>query len=381
MILSREQLEEKEAQVLMPYAVLSKNSRGRKFPEPEDEQRLAFQKDRDRIIHSRAFRRLKDKTQVFVGHYGDHYRNRMTHSLEVAQVSRDVARTLGLNEDLAESIALAHDLGHPPFGHSGEFALDECMKEYGMYFEHNEQSKRIVEEIENIYPKHKGLNLSVEVLEGLMKHQTSWDNPKNGEGIKPSLEAQIVNLGDEIAYQNHDIDDGIRGGIFTESELEKLALWQMSSEMIENTFGRIENPKIRFSRIISKMVGIMIADICVETTERLQKYGIKTLEDVYACEEKLVSFSPELGHANRQMRDFLMSRFYYHPEVVEKMNEGQNIIKKLFHHYMEKPQDLPRLIAEKCQALESKERAELLRDYLAGMTDRFALVSMRHLEA
>lgn len=365
----------------MPYAVLSKNSRGRKFPEPEDEQRLAFQKDRDRIIHSRAFRRLKDKTQVFVGHYGDHYRNRMTHSLEVAQVSRDVARTLGLNEDLAESIALAHDLGHPPFGHSGEFALDECMQEYGMRFEHNEQSKRIVEEIENIYPGHKGLNLSIEVLEGLMKHQTSWDNPKNGDGVKPSLEAQIVNLGDEIAYQNHDIDDGIRGGIFTEKELEKLALWQMSSEMVQNMFGQIEDPKIRFSRIISKMLGIMIADICVETTERLQKYGIKTLEDVYACDEKLVSFSSELGQANRQMRDFLMSRFYYHPEVVEKMSEGQNIIKKLFRHYMEKPQDLPRLIAVKCQALESMERAELLRDYLAGMTDRFALASAKRLEA
>ncbi len=379
MILSREQLEEKEAANLMPYAVLSKNSRGRKFPEPEDEQRLAFQKDRDRIIHSRAFRRLKDKTQVFVGHYGDHYRNRMTHSLEVAQVSRDIARTLGLNEDLAETIALAHDLGHPPFGHSGEYALDECMQEFGMHFEHNEQSKRIVEEIENIYPGHKGLNLSIEVLEGLMKHQTSWDHPKNGEGVKPSLEAQIVNLGDEIAYQNHDIDDGIRGGIFTESDLDKLALWQMSAEIVQSIYGEIEDPKIRFSRIISKMVGIMIEDICVEATVKLQ--NIKTIEDVYASDEKLISFSPELGHANKQMRDFLMTRFYYHPEVVAKMTEGQEIIKKLFHHYMEKPEDLPQIVTEKCRVLESKERAELLRDYLAGMTDRFALVSVKHLEA
>lgn len=379
MILSREQLEEKEAANLMPYAVLSKNSRGRKFIEPEDEQRLAFQKDRDRIIHSRAFRRLKDKTQVFVGHYGDHYRNRMTHSLEVAQVSRDIARTLGLNEDLAETIALAHDLGHPPFGHSGEYALDECMQEFGMHFEHNEQSKRIVEEIENIYPDHKGLNLSIEVLEGLMKHQTSWDHPKNGEGVKPSLEAQIVNLGDEIAYQNHDIDDGIRGGIFTESDLDKLALWQMSAEIVASLYGEIEDPKIRFSRIISKMVGIMIEDICVEATVKLK--NIKTLEDVYASDEKLISFSPELGHANKQMRDFLMTRFYYHPEVVAKMTEGQEIIKKLFHHYMEKPEDLPQIVTEKCRVLESKERAELLRDYLSGMTDRFALVSVKHLEA
>lgn len=381
MILSRQELEDREEKMLMPYAVLSKYSRGRKHEEFDDKQRLAFQKDRDRIIHSRAFRRLKDKTQVFVASHGDHYRNRLTHSMEVSQVSRDIARTLGLNEDLAESIALAHDLGHPPFGHSGEFALSECMQEFELHFEHNEQSRRIVEELENIYPDYKGLNLSLEVIEGMMKHQTFWDNPKNESAIRPSLEAQIVNLADEIAYQNHDVDDGLRSGMFTEEDLNELALWQMATELIEKQFGPIEDPKIRFSRKISKMVGIMIADISVESTERLEENKIKTLEDVYNCENKLICFSREMASANRSLRDFLMTRFYNHPDVVAKMEEGQDILKKLFRHYYEKPEALPRILAEKAQALEGKERAELLRDYLSGMTDRFALLQFEHLEA
>lgn len=372
MILSKEQLEEIEAVALMPYAVLSKATRGRKFPDHDDHQRLPFQKDRDRIIHSRAFRRLKDKTQVFVSHHGDHFRNRLTHSLEVAQVSKGIARSLGLNEDLAESIALAHDLGHTPFGHAGEFALHECLSAYGMEFEHNEQSRRTVEELENVYPGFRGLNLSLEVLEGLMKHQTSWDNPKKFEAVRPSLEAQVVNFGDEIAYQNHDVDDGLRAGLFDEDDLSGLSLWLMASELARNQYGEIEDAKIRWARTISKMIGIMITDICVETSERLKDFGIKNLEDVYACHEKLVSFSPELKEANRALKEFLLARFYNHPEVVAPIEKGQKIIKTLFEHYIKKPDDLPRLLAERCQALEEKERAPLVRDYLAGMTDRFA---------
>lgn len=372
MILSRQQLEENEAKVLMPYAVLSKFSRGRKHKDHDDGQRLCFQKDRDRIIHSRAFRRLKDKTQVFVAHYGDHFRNRLSHSLEVAQISKGLARSLGLNEDLSESIALAHDLGHTPFGHAGEFALNELLHKYGLGFEHNEQSRRTVEEIENVYPGFRGLNLSVEVIEGLMKHQTSWDNPEKVDAVKPSLEAQIVNFGDEIAYQNHDVDDGLRSGMFNEEELEQLALWNMASEFTENQYGKIEEPKIRFARKISKMIGIMIADIAVETTERLKKSEIKTLQDVYKCDQKLVGFSEEMSKANKELKEFLLLRFYNHTDIVSSMQKGQEIIKKLFAYYMKNPDGLPKILADKSLALEEKGRSELVRDYLAGMTDRFA---------
>lgn len=372
MILSKKQLEDNEKRVLAPYAVLSQNTRGRRHPDHDDKQRLPFQKDRDRIIHCRAFRRLKDKTQVFVAHHGDHYRNRLSHSLEVAQISKGIARSLGLNEDLAEVIALAHDLGHTPFGHAGEFALHEALSEYGLEFEHNEQSRRTVEEIEHIYPNFMGLNLSIEVIEGLQKHQTSWDNPKKNAAVKPSLEAQVVNMGDEIAYQNHDVDDGLRAGIFMEEDLQKLALWQMAYELTEKLYGPIEDAKIRWSRVISKMVGIMITDVCVETNERIEKNGVITLEDVYACDKSLVDFSPELKDANRQLKEFLLGNFYNHPDTVAPMQKGQETVKKLFKHFMENPQDLPRLLAEKVQSLEGAERANLLRDYLAGMTDRFA---------
>lgn len=348
------QLAENEALVLQPYAVLSKNSRGRKYKESLDPQRLPFQKDRDRIIHCRAFRRLKEKTQVFVPHYGDHYRNRLSHSLEVAQVSRDLARTLGLNEDLAEAIALAHDLGHTPFGHAGEFALDECLRPYGLSFEHNEQSRRIVEELEEVYPHFPGLNLSIEVIEGLMKHQTSWDNPKGAEAVRPSLEAQVVNFGDEIAYQNHDTDDGLRSGLFTEKDLGKLRLWKWACESSLKSDGKIVDEKIRIARRVSKMIGTMIWDIAEETSRRLQRNKIKNLNDVYACKESLVGFSEEMAEANKELKEFLMARLYFTPEVVAHSEYGQKIIREIF--------------AERIK----HEEPGMVRDYLAGMTDRFA---------
>lgn len=380
MIISKKQLEENEGKTLAPYAVLSKKSKGRKYADHDDKQRLPFQKDRDRVIHCRAFRRLKDKTQVFVAHHGDHYRNRLSHSLEVAQISKGIARSLGLNEDLAEVIALAHDLGHTPFGHAGEFALHEVLSAYGLEFEHNEQSRRTVEEIEHVYPDFIGLNLSLEVINGLQKHQTSWDNPKKNEAVRPSLEAQVVNMGDEIAYQNHDVDDGLRAGIFEEADLQELTLWQMAAELTDKLYGPIEDAKIRWSRVISKMVGIMITDVCVETDARLAKYEIKTLEDVYACDKSLVGFSPDLTDANRQLKEFLLARFYNHPDTVAPMQKGQETVKRLFKHFMESPLDLPRLLAEKAEQLEESARAELLRDYLAGMTDRFAELAAERLE-
>lgn len=365
MIYTTIQLAENEAHILRGYAVLSKNSRGRAVNEPTDPQRLPFQKDRDRIIHSKAFRRLKEKTQVFVSHYGDHYRNRLSHSLEVSQVSRDLARTLGLNEDLSESIALAHDLGHTPFGHAGEHALNECMQEFGLHFEHNEQSRRIVEELEDVYPHFKGLNLSVEVIEGLMKHQTSWDNPAGGEAIRPSLEAQVVNMGDEIAYQNHDVDDGLRSGLFTEADLSGLDLWRWAQEASDRAEGKIADEKVRIARIVSKMISLMIWDIAEESSRLLQVHGISTMQDVYQCGEKLVTFSSSMAKANKELKDFLTTRLYFHPEVVSLSENGQRIIKGLFRHYLKKA-------AAEFPSETPQAHAVRAKDYLAGMTDRFA---------
>ncbi len=365
MIYTTLQLAENETKVLRPYAVLSKKSRGRRVNEPMDPQRLPFQKDRDRIIHCRAFRRLKEKTQVFVPHHGDHYRNRLSHSLEVAQVSRDLARTLGLNEDLAEAIALAHDLGHTPFGHAGEYALDECMREYGLSFEHNEQSRHIVEELEEVYPNFPGLNLSIEVIEGLMKHHTSWDNPRGGEAIHPSLEAQIVNFGDEIAYQNHDVDDGLRSGLFTEDDLKGLRLWEWAKEASWKADGEIDDAKIRIARTVSKMISLMIWDIAEETSRLLEVNAIQNLEDVYRCKKTLVDFSSEMKSANKELKDFLTTRLYFHPEVVKHSEEGQKVVRVLFHHYMNAWIRSNRKRSPKKEVLRIK-------DYLAGMTDRFA---------
>lgn len=373
MIYTSLQLAENEAIILRPYAVLSKNSRGRKVAEMMDPQRLPFQKDRDRIIHCRAFRRLKEKTQVFVPHYGDHYRNRLSHSLEVAQVSRDLARTLGLNEDLAESIALAHDLGHTPFGHSGEYALHECMQEYGLSFEHNDQSRHIVEELEPVYPNFPGLNLSIEVIEGMMKHQTSWDNPTGGDAIRPSLEAQVVNLADEIAYQNHDVDDGLRSGLFTEADLAQLDLWKWATEASDKADGVILDEKIRISRTVSKMISLMIWDIAEEASRLIELHGIQNTQDVYNCKEKLVNFSSPMEAANKQLKDFLTTRLYFHPDVVQHSEHGKKIIKKLFNYYMNEWK-----VAHPGDSVQ--EGAIKVKDYLAGMTDRFAEIQAQELE-
>ena len=347
--------------VLRPYAVLSSMSRGREHEEAVSDGRLCFQRDRDRIIHCRAFRRLKAKTQVFVPNYGDHYRNRLTHSLEVAQVSSGMARSLGLNEDLVEAIALAHDLGHTPFGHAGEEALNECLHEHGMHFEHNEQSKRIVTEIEHVYPGFRGLNLSIEVLEGMMKHETFWDKPRDGAsgasaGVRPSLEAQIVNFGDEIAYQNHDVDDGLRAGLISEKDLAELGLWKWACEEARAQYGSIEDEHVWRARVVSKMIGLMMSDIISESVKRLE--GIVSLNDVYESENKLVGFSEEMLDMNKKLKDFLLTKMYLHPTVVENSEKGQAKIRQLFTHY-----------------IKSMEPAEV-RDYLAGMTDDFALAAL-----
>lgn len=369
MLKSRQQLEQEEEKFLAPYAVKSAETQGRKHSEPEDDFRTCFQRDRDRIIHCKAFRRLKGKTQVFIAHYGDHYRTRLSHSLEVSQISRDIARTLGLNEDLAESIALAHDLGHTPFGHMGEEALDECLKPYGLNFEHNEQSKRIVEKLEHIYPNFPGLNLSSEVLEGLMKHQTAWDHPKcedTRQFQRASLEAQVVNLADEIAYHNHDIDDGLRSKILSWKEMKKLEIFERAVKFIEKQYGTIEDKKILRARMVSKIISLMIADLYETTRERLFSYGIKKLGDVYGSKVQIIAFSKKMLEEIAELRKYLTDSLYFSETVSKAAKEGKEIIQFLFKYYKEHPKSLNLQMSDK-----GKEEKRI-RDYIAGMTDVFA---------
>ncbi len=363
------QLLELENSRLKKYAVSSLRSQGRvhEEQEKETEDRLPFQKDRDRVMHCRAFRRLQGKTQVFVVHegleHGDHFRTRLTHSIEVAQISRDLARAMGLNEDLAETIALAHDLGHTPFGHSGQDTLDELMKRYGESgFEHNEQSLRIVDKLENIYPSFPGLNLNHEVREGLMKHQTSWDNAGKEIIARPCLEAQIVNLADEIAYNAHDVDDGLRAGILkldtdsmTQKCLADIEIWQRALENVQARYGTDLKERHLISRTVSAMISLMIADVIAHSTSLLQSNNIQTLEDVYAHEAPLISFSPGMLQMNANLKSYLAKEFYFSPPVQAFTEEGQRIIETLFEHYLS----------------EGKNIIEV-KDYIAGMTDDFA---------
>ncbi|MBI2464466.1 deoxyguanosinetriphosphate triphosphohydrolase, partial [Candidatus Peregrinibacteria bacterium] len=349
----RKKLESDENKRLAPYAVKSASSKGRKYYEKNDEYRLCFQKDRDRIIHSKAFRRLKGKTQVFVEHYGDHFRTRLTHTLEVAQISRDISRTLGLNEDLAESIALAHDLGHTPFGHAGEDALDECLKAYGLHFEHNEQSKRIVEELEELYPNFSGLNLSIEVLEGLMKHQTSWDHPrineKNTRALfsSPSLEAQVVNLADEIAYHTHDIDDGLRSHLIQWKDVELLDIFREAALKVKKQYGIMTNTHIKRSRMVSAMISLMVNDLCEATAKNIQTHDIQTISGVYKANKQIVSFSKKMLRKITTCKQFLIKKLYFHPFVFEAAEKGKSIIRDIFSEYKKNVNLLPKKFQKK----------------------------------
>ena len=357
-ILNKTDLEKREEQILAPYALKSGKSKGRAHPEPTVEQsRTNFQLDRDRIIHTKAFRRLKGKTQVLSpGAAGDHFRDRLTHTLEVTQISRDLARNFNLNEDAAEAIALAHDLGHSPFGHAGETALNECLQAHGLSFEHNEQSKRVVTEIEELYPQFPGLNLSLEIIEGLEKHQTPFDQI-NQEFIGASLEAQIVNIADEIAYLNHDIDDGLRLKILKPEHLQDLEIWQeavtLSQELYQVT--DIYSP-YRF-RIISSLMKLMIRDLIKNTAQIIDVQKFDSIESIYQHKnEQLVSFSAPMRAKVNQLRKSLYQNFYLSPIIQEPAQQGQQIIKELFAYYLAKTDQTPPQI----------------RDYIAGMTDSFA---------
>lgn len=368
-IVTKNQLEKKEAGILASYAVQSANSAGRQFPEPEDLTRTAFQRDRDRIIHSKAFRRLSGKTQVFVATYGDHFRDRLSHSLEVAQVARDLCRNLALNEDLAEAIALAHDLGHTPFGHAGEYTMNEIMQKFGQHFEHNEQSKRIVEILEKQFPDFDGLNLTCEVRQGLAKHQTLYDQ-KTKKITGKTLEAQAVDIADEIAYHNHDLDDGLRSELFTFHHVKDLTLWRDAERAVREKYGKIESPTVLRHRTVSNLISLMIHDVLDETIREIKHMRIHSLAEVLRQKKNLISFSPSFFKKVKQLRKFLWKAMYQSPKVLKHSRRGQKILKNLFWLFYRKPQLMPRHFYER---IESEDLLEVVvKDYVAGMTDEYA---------
>lgn len=376
MLKTSQQLQKEEDANLAPYAMKNSQSMGRVHEEKHDDHRLEFQRDRDRIIHSRAFRRLQAKTQVFVSYYGDHYRDRMTHSIEVAQIARDISRRLGLNEDLSECIALAHDLGHPPFGHGGEDALNECMQKYGLHFEHNEQSRRIVEHLERNYPGFNGLNLTKEVLDGLIKHHPEKYKTHTTFAVSSHLESQVADLSDEIAYMSHDLDDGLRSEIITIEQISGFKLWKEAEKHVYKEYGHESFPdspdaQRRFlSRVISRLISHMIHDLQEATEQNLSQNGIDSIENVRAHQEKLVRYSQDMEKDIQEIREFLRQNFYFNPKVHRQIEKGQNTIKKLFDFYYKTPEKLPPLYQS---LIESGEPLEIVvKDYIAGMTDHYA---------
>ena len=366
---TREELEDIEEQFLAPYAQSSKASKGRQNPEPEHAYRTIFQRDRDRVIHSSAFRRLQYKTQVFVNHEGDYYRTRITHTLEVAQIAGSIARALRLNQDLTEAVALAHDLGHTPFGHSGEKVMNELMKDDGG-FEHNAQSYRIVTYLEDHYPLFQGLNLSYEVLEGVDKHRTRYDRP-GGDGEQYTLEAQIVDLADETAYTSHDIDDGLTSGLLTFEGLSEVPLWKRNFDKAKSHYPHLDRNKIKY-QTVRQIIDELVTDILSHTSERIKKFNIKTVEDVRRCSEELAAFSDESRKDFLAMKKYLFDNMYRHPRVTRMETKVAKVIQELFHLYESNPDILPHTPREKI-----KNKIEPVRrvicDYIAGMTDRYAI--------
>ncbi|RMH53051.1 MAG: deoxyguanosinetriphosphate triphosphohydrolase [Zetaproteobacteria bacterium] len=364
---------------LAPFACRSALSRGRRHPEPEQEGRNIFQRDRDRIIHSTAFRRLEYKTQVFVNHEGDHYRTRLTHSIEVAQIARSICRALDLQEDLAESVALAHDLGHTPFGHSGQDALNEVMAPYGG-FEHNRQSLRIVTELERRYAAFPGLNLSYETLEGMIKHSSHYDRAPDGAARdfhpeeQPTLEAQIGNLADEIAYNNHDVDDGLRAGILTIEGLRRTTLFRRSHDAALAVCVGGCSERVVVHETVRRMINHLITDVIRQTRANLKQAGVTSLEDVRRAPEPLVAFSPEVTAWGRELKEYLHHNMYHHYRVARMSHKATRVIQELFHAYFEHPMMLPPGPAARIPPdADDRLRARVIADYIAGMTDRYAL--------
>ena len=370
---SREQLEANEHQTLAPYAQRSADSRGRAFPEPPHEWRTDYQRDRDRITHSRAFRRLEYKTQVFLNGTGDHLRTRLTHTIEVAAVSRNIARALGLNEDLAEAIALAHDLGHSPFGHKGEYALNDLMKEHGG-FEHNRQSLRIVETLEQKYPHHPGLNLTWETREGLVKHFNPADHPSKRDGFEAksnSLEAQVANLADEITYYSHDLDDGLDSNLLEEEDLKAhVQIWRNTDAEVLTEHGTLDS-ETRHYAIIRRLINSQVHDV-VETSGRLiAEAGVQSADEVRLHDGDLIRYSDARRTANLELREYLYENLYYNPVVHKPNLRAIKLLEALFGYYLEHPEDIG---SQSRARIETDGLHRAICDYLSGMTDRYVAV-------
>ena len=367
MIRSRKELEAAEAAFLAPYAQKSGESRGRIFPERKHPTRTEYQRDRARIIHSRAFRRLEYKTQVFLNGTGDHLRTRLTHTFEVANITRMIARSLGLNEDLAEAIALAHDLGHPPFGHSGEEMLDELMKGHGG-FDHNEQSLRTVDVIETRYPKFQGLNLTHEVREGLQKHAKFYQ----GEGEphpQPSLEAQLSNLADEITYYSHDLDDGLDFQLLEPEQLSELTAWKASEQEVREHFPKLKGREFR-SYVIRCIIDGQASDVIATSAALIDRAKVASADEVRQHPKPLIAYSRPLLKANQQLRRFLYKNLYYHPRVAGANGRACEMLRDVFEAYLKDPKLLGNATSRR---VKSDGLHRTVCDYIAGMTDRYLL--------
>ncbi len=376
MLYTRSMLEDNEDRCLAPYGIRSKNSRGRIYPQEEADYRTSFQKDRDRIIHTTAFRRLEYKTQVFINYEGDYYRTRLTHTLEVTQIGRTIARALGANEDLIEAICLAHDLGHPPFGHSGEIILARLMKDFNG-FDHNKQSLRIVTKLEKRYPDFPGLNLTWEVLEGIVKHETEYDladakdfNPE----LRGHLEAQIANVADELAYTAHDLDDGLRSGMINTSMLDGLDLWEILTDSV-GWRGNILDDLTRH-RIIRRLIGDEVTDVVNTTELHLRESGVRSVDELQRLSYNVVGFSEDMHRRNRQLKDFLYSNLYRHYRVVRMAVKAERILTDLFEAYCAESTILPKHVQ---LAIPDRSLERTICDYIAGMTDRYAIEEYKKL--
>jgi dGTPase len=370
---TREELELIERQTLAPYAQFSGDTRGRVHAEPPPVWRTQYQRDRDRVIHSRAFRRLEYKTQVFLNGSGDHLRTRLTHTIEVAAIARNIASALKLNADLVETIALAHDLGHSPFGHKGETVLARLMQGHGG-FEHNQHSLRIVEELEEKYPKFSGLNLSWEVLEGLAKHQTAYDHPGVRQGFaakNPSLEAQIANLADEITYYSHDLDDGLDSGLLSEKKLAaNVRVWAHAAKLVKKEHGVLPDECRRYFTIRT-IIDMQIHDV-VENSERLiRKAGVKSADDVRRYPKALIQYSPPRRALNLELRTYLYKNLYYNPVVHEPNMRAVKLLGQLFKYFLAHPQEIGESSRRR---MKKTGRHRAVCDYLAGMTDRYVML-------
>ncbi len=373
---TREDSEALEGEILAPYAMKSRDSGGRQYPEPKHAVRTCYQRDRDRIIHSSHFRKLEYKTQVFVIFEGDYYRTRLTHTLEVAQIGRTIGRALRLNEDLIEAIALAHDLGHPPFGHAGEKALNAIMRKGNLgEFNHNRRSFEIVSKHEKRYPDFDGLNLSREVLVGILKHKTAYDLPANTKGYfkeGPTLEAQVVDFADSLAYLNHDIDDGLMSGCIHENDLMESHLWQKALKNLEGSIDHDSREMLRY-QVVKQLIDMQIKDLLSSTDKRLEELRFRSSAEVKACKHTVVGFSKTMASERDYLQDLLNKKLYRHYRVVRMTSKAQRIIHDLFDAYLEEPDQLPYDVYPRDVKHTKKNRYEIICNYIASMTDRFAL--------